>query len=132
MRLEKSLLVSEWDKRFLTFIAIKRRHTERFYLEAQIALLKSAKAADCLPANWINPNNTDADFNQGSVSLELVTKIIVSDDLALRSDGFTMVCESSKGTADFSAEELSLIKSCLKISIDTQVPSFGTSLYVIA
>ncbi len=107
-------------------IVLQKRQNEPFYLEAQIAVLKSAKAADCLTADWISSSKTE---NQSLfVGIELITAIIHSSDLSLRADGFSMVCENAKGTADFSPNELSLIKTCLKISIDTQVPSFGTSL----
>jgi hypothetical protein len=49
-------------------------------------------------------------------------------DSSFRADGFYLLCNDPRGTADLTSEEISLIRECLYLSMDIQNPS---SRYII-
>jgi hypothetical protein len=105
--------------RYPYFLDLKNYHSHERFLHAKISVLKAAKLANLLPNEWISHDNPERFLDSSSM-----LRILQHSDLALRGDAFALLCDSSKAAADLTDDELELIKTCLSISMDCQVPSF--------
>jgi hypothetical protein len=57
-----------------------------------------------------------------------MTTVLQHFDSSFRADGFYLLCNDPRGTADLTSEEIALIRECLYLSMDIQHPS---SRYII-
>lgn len=56
-------------------------------------------------------------------------RLMRHSDISLRTEGFSLLCESTKGVSDFQNEELRLLLLCVESSMDIQTPHFRYNLY---
>ena len=99
-------------------MSISKHHKN--YLSAQISCLKAGRSCNSLPSDWLTQN----DF----ANYKLMETVLQHYDPAFRADGFYLLCNDPRGTVDLTVEEITLIKSCLYLSMDIQNAS---SRYII-
>lgn len=93
-------------------------HNEK-YLYAQLALIKAAHAC----------NMSDEYTKDVYYVNHVLRPVLRSQDLSLRIDGWTILTSNTKGLADFSLEELGLIKESLSIDLNNQNQNYRSEFF---
>lgn len=111
-----SSLVTSFD--FMK-IEIQKHSQNEKYLYAQLMLIKAAHAC-----------NMSDEFTKNSYYVNHVLRpVLRSQDLSLRIDGWTILTSNAKGLADFSSEELALIKEALSIDLNNQNQNYRSEFF---
>lgn len=100
-------------------LELEKYKTHGKYLYAQLTLIKAAHAC-----------NMSDEFTKSEYYVkEILRPVLRSQDLTLRIDGWTILTKNAKKLADFSIEELGLIKEALSIDLNNQNQNYRSDFF---